>query len=209
MDSYKTVEKTTESEIVIEWSRFITMVAPCADEQAARAVLLERKKQHYSATHNCFAYVTDGGKYGKFSDDGEPGGTAGQPIMSAIQSAGLTNVIVIVTRYFGGIKLGAGGLTRAYLRCAAEGIKAAPVKTYDKCKVLEISLSYDEYQSFLRIKNAGDFKVINTGYENDVKLTVAVKSGAIGRFSQVFTDTFAGKAVFTEVKEDYFSFERI
>ena len=92
MDSYKTVEKTTESEIVIERSRFITMVAPCAAEDAARAILLERKKQHYSATHNCYAYITDNGKYGKFSDDGEPGGTAGQPILSAIQNAGIFDV---------------------------------------------------------------------------------------------------------------------
>ena len=207
MDNYKTVEKTTESEIIIERSRFITMVAPCADEQAARAVLLERKKQHCFATHNCFAYVTDGGRYGKFSDDGEPGGTAGQPIMSAIQSAGLINVIVIVTRYFGGIKLGAGGLTRAYLRCASEGIKKAPIKTYEICKNLEIRLSYDEYQIFLRIKNTGDFKVINTDYSDTVKISVAVKSGAIGRFSQVFADTFAGKTAYTISGEGYFSFE--
>ena len=207
MTNYKTVEKTTESEIIIERSRFITMVAPCADEQAARAVLLERRKQHYSATHNCFAYVTDGGKYSKFSDDGEPSGTAGQPILSAVQSAGLINVIVIVTRYFGGIKLGAGGLTRAYLRCAAEGIKAAPIKTYELCKTLEIGLSYDEYQTFLHIKNAGDFKVTNTEYSDSVRLTVAVKSGAIGRFSQVFTDIFSGKATYTTIGEDYFSFE--
>ena len=121
--TYKTVEKTTESEIVIERSRFITMVAPCADEQAARAVLSERKKQHYSATHNCFAYVTDGGKYGKFSDDGEPHGTAGAPILRSIDARGLDNILVVVVRYFGGTLLGTGGLMVAYREAAKAALE--------------------------------------------------------------------------------------
>ena len=205
--NYKTVTKATESEVVIERSRFITLVAPCATEEAARAILLERKKQHYSATHNCYAYITDGGKYSKFSDDGEPGGTAGMPIMSALNSSGLIDTIVIVTRYFGGIKLGAGGLTRAYLRCAAEGLKAAQVKTYDLANKIIINLSYDEYQTFLRMKNAGDYKVADTTYADAVTLVVMVKSGAIGRFSLVFADTFAGRVSFEEAGEEFFSFE--
>ena len=205
MDNYKTVEKTTESEIIIERSRFITLVAPCADEQAARAVLSERKKQHYSATHNCYAYITDNGKYSKFSDDGEPGGTAGQPILSAIQNAGLINVIVIVTRYFGGIKLGAGGLTRAYLRCASEGIKAAEIIVYEKAQKIKFVLPYEDYQTFLRMKGEY-FKVGRTDFSDRVEVTLFVKSAAIGRFSDDFIEAFNGKHGFETISEEYCRF---
>ena len=166
MSSFRTVAGEAESVTVIERSKFICMIKGIETEAEAREYVDFARKKYPLANHYCYAYVADEkGVCRKFSDDGEPHGTAGMPILTALTGRGLCKIVAVVVRYFGGIKLGAGGLTRAYLRCAAEGIKAAPVKTYDKCKVLEISLSYDEYQSFLRIKNAGDFKVINTGYD--------------------------------------------
>ena len=206
MEAYKTVRKESVSEIVIERSRFITTVAPCDDEAAARELLLAAKKKYYSATHNCYAFVTEKGKVAKFSDDGEPGGTAGAPILSAIKNAGVTDVIVIVTRYFGGIKLGAGGLTRAYLNCAASGLKAADTVEYHLAKRFEIKLSYEEYQTFLRIKNDGTFAVENTLFDDAVTLCILVKSGAISLFSAKITDLFFGKIEIKDKGESYFAF---
>ncbi|MBP5177426.1 MAG: YigZ family protein [Clostridia bacterium] len=206
MQSFKTVEKPTESEMIIERSRFITLIAPAPTESVARGILSDRKKQHYQATHNCYAYMTDNGLITKCSDDGEPSGTAGAPILSAINAAGLSGVIVVVTRYFGGIKLGAGGLTRAYLRCATEAIKKADVKTLYLAEVLKTDLSYDEYKAFSRFKSQG-FKVISTEYSDRVYMTLAVKSGAIGRFSNDFIDFYKGKVAFERVKSEYIGFD--
>ena len=202
---FKTVVNPTETEIVIERSRFITYVAPCATESEARGILAERKKTHYQATHNCYAYIAENGECSKFSDDGEPGGTAGQPIMSAIKSAELKNVIVVVTRYFGGIKLGAGGLTRAYLRCAAEGIRLTPVVVYEKAIKIKVELPYEDHKTFSRLLS-GDVKLTGTEYSDKVTLTVMVKSEAIGRFSADFTELFSGRYAYVTLGEEYFSF---
>jgi len=203
---YKTVEKTTESEIVIERSRFITQVTPCGTAEEAKDILAERRKKHFQATHNCYAYISDGGKYSKFSDDGEPSGTAGAPIMNALTNSGLINVMVIVTRYFGGIKLGAGGLTRAYARCAQEGIKSAEQCVYTLAKKISITLQYEDYQAFLRLKENG-FKVSDTQFSDKVTVTLFVKSEAIGAFSEVFTEKFNGKYGYLILGEEYFKFD--
>ncbi len=203
---YVTVEKQTQTEIVIEKSRFITLVAPCPTEKSAREILLARKKEHPFATHNCYAFIADNGVTTRFSDDGEPGGTAGAPIMEALKRSGVTNVIVVVTRYFGGIKLGAGGLTRAYARCASEGIKSAEVKTYEMADKLFFSLGYEDYNVFLKMKSA-DFKTFSVDFSDKVNVTVFVKSEAISRFSELFKETFLGRYSYENIGEEYYCFD--
>jgi uncharacterized YigZ family protein len=123
---YKTVQHYGSSEIVIRRSRFIGHAAPVASEQEALAFIERIKKEHGTATHNCSAYIYGGrDEFQKQSDDGEPSGTAGKPIMEVIKHQGLSNIAVVVTRYFGGIMLGAGGLIRAYTDGAVAGIEAA------------------------------------------------------------------------------------
>lgn len=124
--AYITVAEATQYEMTIEKSRFIAHVFPTPDEVTARAILADIAKQYWDATHNCYAYIIgESGHIQKASDDGEPSGTAGVPILEVIKKNGLTDTLVVVTRYFGGIKLGAGGLVRAYSQTASKGIRQA------------------------------------------------------------------------------------
>ena len=126
MDKKKII-KTGESEVIIKKSRFLGVAAYVESEEEARELVNAIRKEHFSARHVCYAYsIGEENPRLKFSDDGEPGGTAGNPILEAIKQHGLTNVVVVVTRYFGGIKLGAGGLIRAYNHSASLGLEATP-----------------------------------------------------------------------------------
>jgi len=126
LESYKTVERQGSAEIVIKKSRFIGHARPARTEEEALRFIAEVKKEHSAATHNCFAYVIgERDEWQKQSDDGEPSGTAGKPILEVIKNQGLKDVAVVVTRYFGGILLGAGGLIRAFADGAATGLAAA------------------------------------------------------------------------------------
>ncbi|MCL6456889.1 MAG: YigZ family protein [Gorillibacterium sp.] len=126
LEAYKTVAAPGSAEIVIRKSRFIGHASPVSSEEEAVRFITAIKKEHYNATHNCSAYVIgERDEYQKQSDDGEPGGTAGKPILEVMKHQGLKNTVVVVTRYFGGIMLGAGGLFRAYTDGAVIGIAAA------------------------------------------------------------------------------------
>ena len=115
MKPYKSVKQCSEAEYTVNRSRFIGRCFPVDSEEAALCLLSDIRKRHWDATHNCFAYrIGETAAAARFSDDGEPGGTAGKPIMDVLTGKGLTNVLCVVTRYFGGILLGAGGLVRAY-----------------------------------------------------------------------------------------------
>ncbi len=140
---YKTILDTSEEEIVIKKSRFIGHAMPCPDEEAAKSFIEKIKKQHIQATHNCYAYII-GANAGimRFSDDGEPQGTAGMPIINVLQSNQLVNVCVVVTRYFGGILLGAGGLVRAYSKSASLAISGAEIITMQLCRRIIFNFQY-------------------------------------------------------------------
>jgi uncharacterized YigZ family protein len=126
LDSYITVRKSGLAEVVIKRSRFIGHAAPVENEEEAQRFIEEIRKKHAQATHNCYAYMAgERDQFQKQSDDGEPSGTAGKPILEVIKKRGLKNVAVVVTRYFGGIMLGAGGLVGAYTDGAVAGIDAA------------------------------------------------------------------------------------
>ena len=144
MKSYRTVKGTAEAVYEIQKSRFLTHVSHAGSEQEARAFIQARKKEFFDARHNCSAYVlgAEGAKQ-KSNDDGEPGGTAGNPMLEAIKQKGLTDVVVVVTRYFGGIKLGAGGLIRAYGHAAVLGIEAATRIEMTPFTALHVTIGYD------------------------------------------------------------------
>ena len=205
--NYFSVKTKNEVEKVIERSRFITFVCPCENEEIARAILDERKKLHKTATHNCYAYITNFGGYSRFSDDGEPSGTAGMPIMEAIKSFNLTNAIVVVTRYFGGIKLGAGGLTRAYLNCALEGIKAASVVKFVECYKWQLALQYDDYQAFLRFTKNKNVIIENVDYADKITVNLCVPITQVDEFDSDFTNTFCGKYLPQRGEKVYRTFE--
>lgn len=130
------------AEFTVQRSRFIASTAPAAAEADAQAFLLAMRKKYYDARHNCFAWILDDGSRQKSSDDGEPGGTAGVPILSVMQRQSIAAGIIVVTRYFGGIKLGAGGLTRAYSHAAALGLAASSLAERRLLSRIAVSLPY-------------------------------------------------------------------
>ena len=146
MQDYTTVRGTTSAEIEEKHSRFIASVSFADTEQAALDFLASVRAQHRTARHNVYAYVLREGNRTRYSDDGEPAKTAGLPVLEAIQHAGVTDCVVVVTRYFGGILLGTGGLVRAYTASAAAGLAAAEIVTVRSCVSVEITVEYSLYE---------------------------------------------------------------
>ncbi len=143
LDHYKTVKGYGEEIIIIKKSRFIGYAHRVESEEEAQAFIEQIKKKHWDATHNCSAYqIGDHDEIQRSSDDGEPSGTAGKPILEVIRKQGLKNVVIVVTRYFGGIMLGAGGLIRAYGQTAVEGIKAATVVERILHRIIKVQVDY-------------------------------------------------------------------
>lgn len=142
-DIYRTVKQDTSHEIVIERSRFIAHVKEVTTEDDAQNFIAKIKKEHWSATHNCSAYLIGArNEIQKANDDGEPSGTAGVPMLEVLKKLELKNTVVVVTRYFGGIKLGAGGLVRAYSKSTKEGLVAAGVVERKKMYVIRTEIDY-------------------------------------------------------------------
>ena len=144
LKAYKTVLRASETEFTEKKSRFIGHCFPVSSEDEALSKLAEMRKRYADATHNCWAYNLEGGIM-RFSDDGEPGGTAGMPIMDTLIKRDIKNAIIIVTRYFGGILLGSGGLVRAYSRSASDALSAAGCGIMSPCRVLEFAVDYNRY----------------------------------------------------------------
>lgn len=146
MRAYRTVQKEAEIELIIQKSRFIGRCFPVTEEEQALNLLAQLRKQHWDATHNCFAYcIGPDGSAARFSDDGEPSGTAGLPMMEAIRQKGLVDVLCVVTRYFGGVLLGAGGLVRAYSKAASMSMEEAGIVEMRPCVTLLIKTDYARF----------------------------------------------------------------
>ena len=156
MQDYTTVQGTATAEIEEKKSRFIANVSFVDSEQAALDFLASIRAMHRTARHNVYAYVLREGNRVRYSDDGEPAKTAGLPVLEAIQHAGVTNCIVVVTRYFGGTLLGTGGLVRAYTASATAGLQAANIVTVRSCVSVEITVDYSLYErAVLLFQEAG------------------------------------------------------
>ena len=175
LKKYKTIlsDEVFEAEYEIQKSKFIAHVKQVEDEENAKVFLQQLKKKYFDATHNCSAWVlgVDGSKQ-KSNDDGEPGGTAGNPILETIKKNELVNTIVVVTRYFGGIKLGAGGLIRAYSHTAALGLSASKIVTMTPMQRLSITVNYNLFanvENWLRNKN---ITIENKDYADNVTLSL-------------------------------------
>ena len=192
---YRTILEDCEIEIEIKKSRLIGRVYPVADEAAVEEIISRVKKEHYKATHVCSAYVLHTlPERQKANDDGEPSGTAGRPILEVIHKRELKNILVLVIRYFGGIKLGAGGLIRAYSGCAAEVIAHSPIikKQFSDCLSLEID--YPQYGGLLNKLTEWGYTPIAEDFGEkvtlDFYLPVAETEGFISMIRDATNDRF-------------------
>jgi uncharacterized YigZ family protein len=176
-DEYLTVKGQGNQEIKVKGSRFIAAAAPVGSEEEARAFVARVSREHFDATHNCYAYRVghgDGAIF-RFSDAGEPSGTAGRPIMEAIESRGLTDVVVVVTRYFGGTKLGTGGLARAYRESAQAVLdKVGTKREFLSCD-FTLSFPYEGTKQVQRLLREYQGEVIAEKYDQEVSLTVRIR----------------------------------
>lgn len=195
MSTYKTLHEFGMDEIIIEKSTFIGYAKPIKTEEEAIEFINEIKKKHKDATHNVWAYtVGENMNIQRYSDDGEPQGTAGIPTLEVIKKEDLRDVVVVVTRYFGGIKLGAGGLVRAYTKGAKVGIEAGIV--IEKVKYTEVKIKID-YNLLGKIQNeimSLGFTVKDTIYGEDVEIVVYAKNEEVEGLRARMIDITSAKA---------------
>ena len=191
-------------EKVIERSRFLTYAAHAEGDEGARAFLAAVRAEHPLATHVCYAFVADRlGNLQRFSDDGEPQGTAGMPILNVIRARGLFETAVAVVRYFGGVKLGAGGLTRAYASSAAEALAEAEICLYDLCEELCVRAGYPDVAALTRFLE-GRCAVLERTFAEDAAFTVRVREKDAAGFLAALRDRLNGRVqIFAQGK--YFS----
>jgi uncharacterized YigZ family protein len=194
IDSLRTLAGDACHEIKIKGSRFIALGHHAETESAAINTLDDIRKREHAATHHCFAYVIGvGGALFKYSDDGEPNGTAGRPIHQAIMSKGLTDVLVVVVRYFGGTKLGTGGLTRAYARAASELLDKAPIVEKLICDRLTFTVPFSLYDRVMRIISSGGYRIIDQDFAEQVAMIVDVRKSHTEESISKMTELTGGR----------------
>ena len=202
-----TVFSEHQSEKIIEKSRFITYSKHVESEEEARSFIAKIRSEHSLATHVCFAFISDKlGNLQRFSDDGEPQGTAGMPILEVLKNKKLYETAVAVVRYFGGIKLGAGGLVRAYSSSAAENLDGADIRSLEMCKEFEITVEYTQLDSLQKYFGTTDCEQIDIRYEDKVTAIVAVKKRMADEFKSELVDYMQGKVTLKEGNEYYAPF---
>jgi len=203
MEDYRTVQNDASAEMIERKSRFIGYCRPVKTQDEAIEFINEIRTLHRQATHNVYAYVLRDDNIMRYSDDGEPAGTAGVPVLEVIKKEGLTDVAVVVTRYFGGVLLGAGGLVRAYGKSAKLGIDAAVRVEKIYCSVYMIRCDYSTYGKLEYAINTGGYILKDCAFENDVCLTVGVRSGEEQAFTKAVADISGGSAQITELEGEY------
>lgn len=193
--SYKTVRETAEFTIIEKKSEFIGICAPVSTEQEAIAFVNSVKKKHSSARHNVYAYILREGNTTRFSDDGEPHGTAGMPVLDSMRKAGITDAAVVVTRYFGGILLGTGGLVRAYTAAASGAVKAANVSEVGTFALINICANYSDYQKLMPLISSCGARIEDSDFGIDVSLTLMIKEEAVSHFVSEITEATNGRVI--------------
>ena len=201
---YKTIIAPGTGEYVEKKSRFIGYIRHVENEEEAEAFIVEIKKKHYDARHNCSAYsVGEDKMVMRFSDDGEPSGTAGKPILEVITGNGLHNVCIVVTRYFGGTLLGTGGLVRSYTEAAKECIADTEIVS-KKCVIpLTITTNYNDLGKIQYILGQDGIGIRNSDYGEDVTLIADVYVDEIEKTEKKITEATSARAVFERGEEEY------
>lgn len=194
MKPYKTVLRRDEDEFIISKSRFIGHAAPCADEKQALDFIAEMRQRYKDASHNCYAYVIGRNKgIMRYSDDGEPSGTAGLPIMEVLKNRDVTDLCVVVTRYFGGILLGAGGLVRAYTQGAAAALNAAGVVVMHPSRTYMLDLDYSQLGRLEHWIKDTPYRLDDRIFAASVTCQLTLKSSDAEAFESAIASLFDGR----------------
>lgn len=202
MKSYKTIYEGGEGEIVEKKSRFIATVAPVTSEEEALEFINGLKKKYWNATHNCFAFVVgENQELSRCSDDGEPSGTAGRPMLDVLLGEDIHNAAVVVTRYFGGTLLGTGGLVRAYSRAVQEGLKSCVIIEKQKGILQKLGTDYNGIGKIQYLLGQKGYAIMDSEYTDVVKVDVLVPVEEIEGFREEITEATSGRTEFLEHRE--------
>lgn len=202
-ESYKTVAETAGDEYIVKRSRFIGYASPVQSVQQATDFISQIKSRHWDATHNVYAYVLRNGQIKRYSDDGEPQGTAGIPVLDVLQKQEITDCAVVVTRYFGGVLLGAGGLVRAYSHAAKIAIDSAKPIIMSMCLKVNVTVDYSFYNKLLTVITQQGGTVLDSRFFSLVSVDASVPQELFDNLNaQIFDQSF-GKYKFTVTGKEY------
>lgn len=188
------VKGSADTSLIIKKSRFLGSACRIDSEQDAKSLIEQRKKQHYNASHNCFAYILENGVM-RYSDDGEPQGTAGLPMLEVIKKSELVNVVVVCTRYFGGTLLGAGGLVRAYTKSAVNSLEAVKKVELIECSVYSCSFSYNTWAKVPKLVGDKGYILDDIKYSEEIVANIIVLSDNEDAFVKFVSNVSLGKTV--------------
>ncbi len=199
--NYSTVYAKTEASFTERKSEFIGYIAPVKTPDEAVSFISEVREKHRKATHNVYAYILRDNNISRYSDDGEPQGTAGVPVLDVLQKEGLTDVCCVVTRYFGGILLGGGGLVRAYSHSAKIAVDAAQRMIMCSCYKVDFSVDYNLYGKITYILPEFEVKILDTVFESDVRISLLIKSEKYEGFEKKLIDLCSGNVNLSKSNE--------
>ncbi len=203
MKEYKTVEFENSDEFIEKKSKFIGYVKPVKTQEEATEFINKIKSKHWDATHNVYAYVLQENNIQRYSDDGEPSGTAGVPVLDVILKSNLVDVCVVVTRYFGGTLLGAGGLVRAYSHGSKIAVEAGNIITMAPCSILKVCVDYSFYDRLNILLNDFLANVEDTQFSDNVSVTFSIKQEKTADLQNKLTDLSNGLYKLNEIGEKF------
>jgi uncharacterized YigZ family protein len=207
--NYLTISENAKASFIEKRSEFIGYIAPVKTNDEAVAFINSIKAEHRKARHNVYAYILREDNISRYSDDGEPQGTAGVPVLDVLKKRGLTDVCVVVTRYFGGILLGGGGLVRAYSHAASLACDAAHIMDMCLCHRLKISADYGMYGKISYLLPNFDTITVNSDFGSDVTLEILVLSEKLGALKKELTEATNGTASIEDCGELYKDFSSV
>lgn len=203
---YKTIAARCEARFIEKKSEFIGYLSPVSTEDEAVEFINEIRAMHRKATHNCYAYILRENSVSRHSDDGEPGGTAGVPIYEVLRKGELTDVACVVTRYFGGVLLGAGGLVRAYTRGAKDAVDCSEIKVMAMAAKVKISLDYALYGRLPQIFAEFDARTESEEFGQGVEIAVRVREELAQTLCDKLVDSCNGKVAVEIESRDWYNF---
>lgn len=203
---YKTIARRCEARFIEKKSEFIGYLCPVQTEEQAVAFIEEIRAMHRKATHNCYAYILRENNAARHSDDGEPGGTAGVPIYEVLRKEGLTDVCCVVTRYFGGVLLGAGGLVRAYTKGAKDAVDAAQIKCMAEAVKLAVTVDYGLYGRLAQVFADFDARVENERFADNVRIVLHIRAENSQKLTDKLVDVCNGAVSVEEIEKLNFDF---
>lgn len=204
-DSYRVLLEGGQGEYEEKKSRFIATVRKCESEEEAAAFIEEMKKKYWDARHNCSAFVLGSrGELTRCSDDGEPSGTAGRPMLEVLQGEGIRNIAVVVTRYFGGVLLGTGGLVRAYTQAVKEGLKNCTVGRMRYGHEIRVTIDYNGIGKILYLLGNAGIEPVSSEYTDKVTLRIILPAEDAEKLRKEMVEATSGRAEIEKISELYF-----